>query len=123
MSKTTKPTTTRREISPLMQQCSLAAYNIGTARRGYAEERAKIMDRLNLAVAAVSSAESYTDTITGKAGNMITAIDQLTSNMRLDLIVKYAGQIEASQAVVAALTPLLSESEQAEIATILEMYA
>jgi hypothetical protein len=102
------------------QQALLTAYNLKQARKSYQEQIADIRRRLVEAPEAFDRVLQYAENEPGRhGGNVVDFIQKLDSNMRLDLIVKYAAKIEALQRYLEMIRPLTSIDVQTQIDRIL----
>jgi hypothetical protein len=118
MSKPKAVQTPRIESRPIAEKAYLAAYDVRSGLKSYNEYHADMMKRLNEASADIERNCAY-GTITERAGNIVAQVSQLTQNMRLDLIVKYAARAEMGEAVLSAIRDQLTEEEEARVVQIL----
>ena len=120
MSKQQKPTA--EPISEIMQQATMAAFNLRSARHSYNQAYQDILTRLDRARQDIEDSARYGETMGSKAGDIVTALDRIASNMRPDLLVKYAAQIDTAERVLAVyMNHLLVEDEKARIEQILSI--
>src|SRR5262249_54653333 len=105
-------------IRPIAETAYRAALELRSAQRDYDKVYADILERLDGARKAVEDSARYGTTMGAKAGDIATALTRLTENMRIDLLAKAAPTIDTQPAVLAAITPLLTEEEVARV----EMY-
>lgn len=112
-------TTPAIEQSPAMKIAFEAAVRLNSARRSYAEYERDMFERLERAAKDVREAERFGDSYSHRAGNMLQAVMNLSSNMRPDLVAKYAGEIDTQSAILKAIESQLTEAEKAELAKIL----
>jgi hypothetical protein len=101
---------------PIAAAAYAAAIELRAARSSYDETLSEITYRLNRATNEVQKAGSYGNTMSAQAGTMIQELTNLNSRMRLDLLAKYAGEIDSATAVLKALRPNLTEEELAVLA-------
>lgn len=114
-SKNTKPAATpAREMSTL-DRAKFAAMQMNNARETYAtymKEIGQRMSRMNEEFARVTS---YSNNEMQQAQSVISFVQEMQQNMRVDLIAKYASEIEKQRAAVDIYRSFLSADEQAEI--------
>lgn len=111
-----------QSISPVVQRAQLLAYQLNISLSNYQKELANVKTQLERSVDEVTSAaqSSWEDTTTARAGNVVTVVANVAQRMRLDLIVKYAGEVERIRAELDALLKyMLTDDEKAQIGAIL----
>jgi hypothetical protein len=117
--KNQTPATT---VSPIMEAATRAAFELRSARHSYEQAHQDILKRLERSRQDVEDSSRYGTTMGGQAGNIVTALREVTSNMRLDLLVRYASEIDANQKVLDVyMNHLLTEDEKARIEQILSI--
>jgi hypothetical protein len=113
--------TTAIEIRTIASKAIEQALTLNYARKTYLEVLNDIQHRLDRASAAVEEAGRYARKIGEKAGAIVQTLARLPDNMRLDLLVKYAAEAQAAEAILDILMPQLTEEEAAQVHQILDM--
>lgn len=121
MSKSIKSATPARELSTL-ERAQFAAMQANSARETYATYLKEISYRFAHMNEEYERVLSYNASEQQQAQNIISHVQQMQQNMRIDLLAKYASEIEKQSSAVAIYRSLLSTDEQAELDQFIARY-
>ena len=113
-SQPAQPKTITRET---FQVAYRAAGDLYSARQNYAEQYRDVMERASrVMVDLAGRVEDANGDLVREAANMTQFLTRdFTSNMRLELLARYAAAIQVAQAKLDILIPMLTEDELSEI--------
>lgn len=118
MSKQTKiPAAPAVVFSAIAQKAFLAAMQLNNARDGYWQTMIEIENKLLNGATDLERARSnyhLRGEMVQDAQNTITFIKNFAENMRLDMLVKHAAEIEIHAAVLNVLRPMITEAHEIE---------
>jgi len=103
--------TTRPEFDKAMD----VAIALRSATRSYARAELDMQRALELLTRNVADANTYGESMGHRVGHIATVLAQLSQSCRLDLLAKYATNIDINSAVLAALMPTLTDEEATRI--------
>lgn len=105
-----RPPVAIREIA---NKAYTLAWQLVSSRADYDRELTKVHRTLERASKELDDTLRYATSIGHSAGNVVQFLSHLQDNMRLDLIVKAAAEIQACELAIEQLMPLLTDDERA----------